>query len=258
MKNLFILWKKEMIENGQNGKWIWLPIAITLIGISQPVTSYYMPQIIEMAGNLPEGASIVLPTPSGGEVLAGTLSQIGTVGTLLFVLAIMGVISNERANGSITMVMVRPVTPLQYVASKWIGQLLITLTSFLLSYFLTWYYTNLLFSSVSWQAALGSFAIYSLWIVLIVSFSIWMGTLLKGNGAIAAVSISFLGILSLLTSLFPRFMKWSPGNLREHATVLLIEQPAQDHLVLTLVVTILLCSLFFGLAVTSFKRLERF
>ena len=92
MKNFLTLFKKEMKESLRNGKWIWLPIVLIIIGISQPITNYYMPQILEAAGNLPEGAVIDFPTPTGEEVLMGTMSQYGMIGTLLFVLATMGVI----------------------------------------------------------------------------------------------------------------------------------------------------------------------
>ena len=103
MRNFLILFKKEMKESVRSGKWVWLPIVLMVIGLSQPLTTYYMPQILEMAGNLPEGAVIEIPKPSGEEVLIGTMSQYGTIGTLLFVLAMMGVISQERQTGSLTL-----------------------------------------------------------------------------------------------------------------------------------------------------------
>ena len=55
------------------------------------------------------------------------MSQYGTIGTLLFVLATMGVISQERQNGSLTLVMVRPVSAFQYIGSKYAAQLFILL-----------------------------------------------------------------------------------------------------------------------------------
>lgn len=258
MRNLFVLWKKEMVESSKNGKWIWLPIVFMIIGITQVFTNYYLPEIMEHAGNLPEGTVISIPTPTGAEVIAGVLSQFGTIGTLLFVLATMGVMSNERVSGAVTLVMVRPVSALQYVSSKWLGQLLIAIASFCASYLITWYYTNQLFSSVDWLVVWQSFLIYSLWIVLIVSITILAGTIFKGNGAIAGISVLFLGVLSVLTTLLPKFMKWSPANLREHATIILMGQPAQDHLVLTIVSTIVLCVAFFALAVIRFGRAEQY
>ena len=258
MKNMLVLLRKEMVESMKNGKWIWLPIVFVIIGITQPISSYYMPQIIEMAGNLPEGAKIELPTPTGEEVLAGTLGQYGTIGTLLFVLATMGVISNERQNGSLTLVMVRPVSATQYILSKWLGQLILTLSALFLSYGLTWYYTNLLFNQVSWSAFISSFLVYSLWIVFLVSVTIMLGTVLTNNGGIAGSSISFLAALSLITGLLTRFMEWSPATLRDQATNILVHQEVLDTFLLAISSTIGLSAVFVALAVISFKRLERF
>ncbi|KKK38623.1 membrane protein [Mesobacillus campisalis] len=258
MKNFFILFKKEMKESVRNGKWIWLPIVLMIIGVSQPLTSYYMPQILEAAGNLPEGAVIDIPTPTGEEVLIGTLSQYGTIGSLLFVLSMMGVISQERQNGSLTLVMVRPVSAMQYIGSKFLAQLSILFSALAASYLLTWYYTNLLFNYVPWQLMLTSFLVYSLWIVFIAAVTIFAGTLLRSSGGIAGASILFLSLISLLTTLLPKYMKWSPASLRTQASTLLMEGPWDSASWLVVYSTIGLSLLLFSLAVFGFKRFESF
>ncbi|EOR20763.1 ABC transporter permease subunit [Cytobacillus oceanisediminis] len=258
MKNFITLFQKEMLESKRNGKWIWLPVVIMILGISQPITTYYMPQIIEKAGNLPEGAKIEFPVPTGAEVLAATLSQYGTIGTLLFVLATMGVISQERQNNVLTLIMARPVTAFQYIASKWSSQVIIALTSLFSSYVLTWYYTNLLFSPVRWIDVLISFLIYSLWIIFILTFTIWLGTFLRNSGGIAGVSITLLAALSLLTGLATKYMKWSPATLRDQATSILIDQKNLDTFFLPVFSTIILSIILFALAVNTLKRFEHF
>ncbi|MGG0720012.1 ABC transporter permease subunit [Robertmurraya massiliosenegalensis] len=258
MKNYVTLLQKELTESFRNGKWIWLPIAFMIIGISQPITTYYMPQILESAGNLPEGTVIEIPVPSGSEVLAATLSQFGTVGTLLFVLAAMGVIANERQNGALTLVMVRPVSAIQYIASKWTGQILIALIAFLLSYGLTFYYTNLLFDPIGWELVISSFLIYSLWILFIISVLILAGTLLKSASGIAAVSIVVLGGLSVVSNLFTKYTAWSPTNLRAHASAILIDGKLLDHGLTVIITTIALSLLCLILATVRFRRFEQY
>ncbi|WP_339148715.1 MULTISPECIES: ABC transporter permease subunit [unclassified Sutcliffiella] len=258
MKNFITLFVKEMQESMRNGKWIWLPIVIMIIGISQPITSYYMPQIIESAGNLPEGAVIEIPIPSGEEVLAGVLGQYGTLATLLFVLVTMSAISMERQNGTLTLVMARPVQALQYILSKWAAQLVIALVSLLLSYLLTWYYTNLLFNKVDWKIMLASLGVYSLWVVLIISVTILAGTLLRTSGGIAGVSISFLALLTVSTGLFTKFMEWSPAKLREHATSILMQGELLENGLLVIAATLSLSLLLVLLAIFNFKRFEQF
>ncbi|OIJ19428.1 hypothetical protein BKP45_13360 [Anaerobacillus alkalidiazotrophicus] len=258
MKNFLVLLKKEMKESLSNGKCIWLPIVLMVIGISQPLSIYYMPQILEVAGNLPDGAIINFPTPTGEEVLIGIMSQYGSIGTLLFVLAVMGVISQERQNGSLTLVMARPVSALQYIGSKFIAQLCILLVSITASYVLSWYYTNLLFNHISWTLMVNSLFVYSLWVVLVVAVTILVGTLMRNNGGIAGVSIFLLGTLSVLTSLLPRFMEWSPANLRAEASIILLEGAWESSTWLVVSSTLLISALCFGLAVFTFKKFESF
>ena len=253
-----IPFKKEMKESVRSGKWIWLPIVLILIGISQPLTSYYMPQILEMAGNLPEGAVIDIPMPSGAEVLMGTMSQYGTIGTLLFVLALMNVISQERQTGSLSFVMMRPVSATEYMASKYMAQLCILLVSLAASYLLTWYYTNILFDPVPWNLMVVSLVVYSLWIVFLIAVTLFVGTLLRNSGGIAGASMMFLAVMSLLTTLFPKYMEWNPANLRAEASIILLEGEWLRSTSLVATSTLALSLLFFGLAVYAFKKFERF
>ncbi|WP_338472448.1 ABC transporter permease subunit [Niallia sp. XMNu-256] len=258
MRIFMVLFKKEMMDSVRSGKWIWLPIVLMVIGISQPLTSYYMPQILEMAGNLPEGAVIDIPMPSGAEVLMGTLSQYGTIGTLLFVLALMNVISQERQFGSLSFVMMRPVSATQYMASKYVAQLCILLVALTASYLLTWYYTNILFDQVPWTLMLASLAVYSLWLVFLTAVTLFLGTLLRNSGGIAGASVMFLAAMSLLTTLLPKYMEWNPANLRAEASIILLEGEWQRSTSLLSISTLALSFLFFGLAVYAFRKLERF
>lgn len=228
MRTFWILFKKEMQESIRNGKWIWLPITLILIGISQPITSYYMPQLLEMAGNLPEGAVIELPTPSGAEVLSGTLSQYGMMGTLLFILASMNMIAHERKNGSLTFIMVRPVDSVHYIVSKYVAHFVILSVSLFLSYLLTWYYTNVLFSSVSIEVMLKSFLTYHLWLLLTIAIVTFVSTVIKQPGGIAGVSAFALVGITVLSQLLPKYMEWSPANLSNEAMFILMNEPSSN------------------------------
>lgn len=71
-----------------------------LLGSSTPLSTYFMPQILENFGGLPEGAVIDIPTPTGTEVLAQTLSDFGLLGVLVLTLALMGIVSAGTAERS--------------------------------------------------------------------------------------------------------------------------------------------------------------
>ncbi|QFT87427.1 putative transmembrane protein YxlG [Bacillus sp. THAF10] len=105
---------------------------------------------------------------------------------------------------------------------------------------------------------LSSLVVYSLWIFFNISVTILAGTLLRSAGAIAGVSMFFLALLSASTGLFSKFMTWSPSNLREHATSILMQGELLDKGWLVLSMTLALSVVFISLAVFHFKRFEQF
>ncbi|MDQ0255837.1 hypothetical protein J2S74_003221 [Evansella vedderi] len=79
---------------------------IVLLGVTQPITSYYLPDILKNFGGLPEGSLLEFPLPTGPQVLAETLGQFSQIGFLVLVLAFMGTVAGERNTGSSIMVLV--------------------------------------------------------------------------------------------------------------------------------------------------------
>lgn len=221
MRQWLVLYRKEMLDMWRSGKWLWVPAVCILLTVMTPVSHYYMPQILEMAGNLPEGTIIQIPVPKPPEVMAETLSQFGTMGVLILVLASMGIVAGERASGMAAMILVKPVTPASYLTAKWAGLLTLALTGFLAGYGLAWYYTELLIGHVAVAQAAAAFGMYALWLVFILAVTLLMSTWLKGNGAVAAVTLLIAVVLSLLAGLPFRFLQWNPGRLGGHAAAVL-------------------------------------
>ncbi|MEC1259110.1 ABC transporter permease [Bacillus swezeyi] len=222
MNSFYILFQKEWKESWKDGKLLWLPVVLILLGLIQPISLYYMPQIIDMAGNLPDGAVIDIPKPGGEEVLVSTLSQFGTVGTAIFVFSVMGSIVNERNHGSLSLIMARPVNPIHYIGSKWLAQVLLVLASFTVSYGLAFYYTNLLFGKVGIDRFLLSLSVYSVWIVFVMTVTLFFSALFRHIGGVAGGSITLIAAVSLAGSLFPRFTEWTPDKAKSQASYIIM------------------------------------
>ncbi|WP_223068684.1 ABC transporter permease [Paenibacillus caui] len=258
MNSFGTLFVKELVEAWRDKKLVWLPVVMCILAILQPISLYYMPQIMNKAGNLPPGTEIKIPVPTGEEVLAGTLSQFGVLGIAIVVLSVMGSIAAERNSGVLSLIMVRRVSPLQYIGSKWAAQAVMLLASFAASYLLACYYTALLFNQVAWTRILASLGIYSLWILFAMTITLGAGTLLRKSGGIAGISLAFIAALSLCSSLFPRFMKWSPSNAQSQAAKLLTEGAGSASLPVMLVSAAVLIAVIFFAAVACFKRYETY
>lgn len=208
---------KELLELARSMKLLWVPLVFVALGIMQPVSLYYMPIILEHAGNLPEGAVIEIPTPAAGKVMADTLSQFGVLGLLVLVLVFMGTVSGERGSGTASMILVKPVSIAGFLVSKWTAMLLLACLSLLAGYAAAWYYTELLIGSFAAEAFAASFALYSLWLAFAMTVTLMFSSLLRSAAGAAFCSLGFLAALSLAANLLPQYVGWTPGALSGYA-----------------------------------------
>src|SRR5690606_14270934 len=93
----------------------------------QPITSYYLPEIIKAAGELPEGAVFDIPVPTPQEVIVQTLGQYSQIGILILVLAFMGIVAAEKNSGVSDIILVKPVSFAIYITAKWVSSAIMTL-----------------------------------------------------------------------------------------------------------------------------------
>jgi ABC-2 type transport system permease protein len=210
---LITLVQKEWLELLRSFKLIWVPLVFALLGIMQPLSSYYMPVILEKAGNMPEGTVIEIPLPSGAEVMAQTLSQFGVLGLLILALAFMGAVSGDRNSGAASLVLVKPVSFSSYILSKWLGMMILSWGALLVGYAASWYYTWLLIEAVDLMPFLLSYVLFGLWFTFILSATLLFSTLLRSAAGAAFSALGLAMLLSLLSGLIPKYLGWSPGSL---------------------------------------------
>jgi len=220
MRNTLLLYFKEMLEMGRSYKLLWVPVVFILLGVMQPVTMYYLPELLAASGDISAELASALAVPSAPEVMAQVLNQYNTIGILLVVIAGMNVVAGERYSGTAALVLVRRVTPAQFIVAKWLGHITLITLSYALSYLAAWYYSSIMMGSLEWGTTLQAGAIYLCWILLGSSIIVLFSTVLKG-GAAALVSILLLVVLTMSYSLLPSWFSWSPARLAPDAMSLL-------------------------------------
>lgn len=250
------LFQKELIENLRNFKWVWVPLVIILISIMDPITSYYLPQIIDVVGGMPEGTKIELPEYRPSDIVMMSLSQISLIGVAVIVLMSMGTISGERKSGVSELVLVKPVSYANYITAKWASLLLIVLVSLFLGMLACWYYINLLFGELSFGMLLQIIFFYGLWLALVVSLSIFYNTLFKVPGLVAFLTIATILLMKLVTTIFAHLLEWSPNNISGYIHQLLISGSVSSELVGAAVVAIIMVVLLVLGSTFAFKSRE--
>ncbi|WP_216829696.1 ABC transporter permease [Alkalihalobacterium elongatum] len=240
MRQWWVLFTKELLEMWRNFKWVWLPIVFLLLGMTDPLTSYFMPQILDTVGGLPEGAVIEMPLPSGNEVLLMVTSQLNMLGVLIIVLAFMGTIAGERKSGVTGMVLVKPVPFGSYVTAKWVALLLIGVISLFVGYLAGWYYGSILFDPIPFTLFIQSYLLLAGWYIFILTLTIFFNSIFRIPGLVAFVTLATVIVLSIITNTFERWMTWSPAQLTGNVGSLLMEGRLLPDFGLTVIVTLIL------------------
>jgi ABC-2 type transport system permease protein len=256
MSQWMTLFQKEVLEMWKNFKWIWVPLTFILLGVSEPLTSYYLPQIMKSVGGLPEGAIFEIPKPTAGAVLASGLSQYSTIGVLVIVLGTMGIIAGERKSGVAAMILVKPVSYFSFITSKWAGSLLLVWISLFIGYISTWYYTGQLFDWVPIGEFFQSFVLYGLWLTVILTVTVFFSAALLSPGMAGFISLALALIISILSGALSHLLEWSPSQLTSYAGVLLAGGELPSDTMPAILIALLLIVILLWLSVFLFKKKE--
>lgn len=222
MRMFWILYTKEMLETVRSYRLIWIPVVFLILGIMQPLVTYYMMDILEASSNVPPGLMDSYVMPEAAAVMAQTFSQYGTIGMLILALGTMNSLAGERSSGAAELLMVRPVAPLAVVCAKWAGHLTVLAAALGLGALGAGYYTEELMGSLSWSGVMAAAGIYGLWLLCAVSLTLLFSSLLRGPAAAGSALLTAAG-LTLAYSLMPGWLEWSPAALPGLSSQILLE-----------------------------------
>lgn len=102
MKQFSVLLQKEFQESWRNFKLLWIPLVFVSLGIMDPITNYYMEDILNAVGYMPEEFQMVWPEFSAADIIMASTSQFQMIGLIVLVAVFASSISKERQNGTAT------------------------------------------------------------------------------------------------------------------------------------------------------------
>lgn len=228
MNQFGVLLKKEWRENLRNYKLFWIPAVFILLAITEPVSNYFLPQILDSLGNLPEGTVLEFPVPEPEQVMAAIMGQYQLLGLLILVLAYMGTIAGERKSGAATLLYARPLSFPAYFLSKWFMASAIGLLSVWLGFMAGYYYIYLLFGSIEFIDLMRFGLTYSLWVLLVISIVLFSSAWMPNTGLAAAMSLGIILISQLVDSLVGTYWPISPLKLPAYAAAWLENGPVMS------------------------------
>ena len=242
MNPFMVLMKKEYVQMARDYKLVWLPLIFILLGISQPLLTYYLPDILASVGG---GEGIIIDPDmapnTGGEVIAATLgSQFDQIGLMILVISLMGIIQADKESGMLGFILTRPVPAGAYVGGKLLSHFTVTALSVAIGYFLAYAYAVFLFSGVSLVTAVLALLLYLVWVLFIVSLTSMLSTMINGQPVIALAGIGILLLCSMTSGMHPVMAWLNPAGMSLHAVQLLAAGAPGDGVYVNMAVTLIL------------------
>ncbi|MGE6490584.1 ABC transporter permease [Exiguobacterium sp. NPDC077395] len=232
------IFKQEWRESWANKRLIWIPIALMLLASMQPLTLYFLPDILASGGNLPDGAVIEIPTPTPEEVLISVSEQLRQIGLLVILLSAMHTFSHERTNGTLAWLKSLQIPTSRIVVSKWGHYALLTVGSILLAQTAAAYYTVILFDAFDWLDFLISTTLLICHFVVQLSIFFLIAAMLESGVVAVVLTLGLHFVMSLLIGWVDLdWMPWMLGPLSSE--VLLTEADIMWPLVTGMLVVIL-------------------
>ena len=255
MNQFKTFFKKEWLEMWRSLKFVWVPLVFVILGIMDPITYYFMDDILASVSNLPEG--FPLPEVTTLDIYTAVIGDFQLIGLFVLVAIFASSISRERQTGTATLLYVRPISFASYFLSKWAMAIVLAVGCVVLGYFSTFYYTNLLCGSVPFDKFLAMVGTYCVWIIFAVSFTLAMSAAFKTS---VAMAISFLVIPifvmidSVIESLVGSFWTMTPWKLGNYGVQIIAGDVVWKDYYWSLAITIILTIVFIILGIFMSKK----
>lgn len=214
MNEFSVLLQKEFREAWRSWKFLWIPLVFALLGMSDPLMNYYMMDVLNAVGNLPEGFVISIPELVPADLLQASIGQFQLIGLLVLIAAFVGSISKERANGMATLLYIRPISFAAYFMSKFVVMSAVGLISIVAGFTASVYYTVILYGKFEMPMLLASFVTYFVWLLLVFAITLLMSAAFKTGIASAFAFIVIFGgqIVDAIVGMFWTVSPWKlPG-----------------------------------------------
>lgn len=217
MSQIAIL-KKEFKEIFKSYKFIVIPLLFALMGVMSPIMAKITPQLLK---SLAAGMSITLPTPSIHDSYEQFLKNLNQMLVVVLILATMNVVVEEKQNGSIILVLTKPISRISYILSKFLAHLFLVLISLIIGSVFFAYYSNVIFYRFDYYEFAVAMFFYFLYVMSFISMTIFISTI-SPNVTISAI-LSFVGftLLNLTSFLAKKIAYFTPASLSSQESLVL-------------------------------------
>jgi len=253
--NSFKFLKKEFKEILKTYK-IWVvPLIFIFFGLMSPIVVKLLPKILE--GQMKaQNIAFKMPTPTAIESFSQYFKNLSQMGALAVILLSMGIVSEEKAKGTLQLVLTKPVSRTSVIISKLIAQSMLVCLSVLLGAICCYFYTLVLFKEGNAGLFSQSTVLYIIYYLLLIAITLFFSTLFSNQVAAGGVSLIFFFGLTILPSISQFMAKYSPYALTVIADNILKKEDVFSKSGWPLLISVILIIILLVLSCQIFSRQE--
>lgn len=248
------LMKKEFFEFLKTKKLMGIIAVFIFFAISSPIIAKIMPEFIK---TISSGITIIVPPPTWKDAFLQFFKNLNQMIFLILVLIFIGSIAEEKNRRTASLVVSRGIDRKIWVLSKFIFGLLLTSLLSLISFFICYYYSAILFPGTEFLPSFSSLLIFLVYITFVISLVIFSSSV--GNNTIQAggIFIVVFVILNLL-NIFPSIKPYNPVTLSSIETQWIVSRVDWSSAVKTIISSLVLSIIFLitGMFYFEYQELE--
>lgn len=190
--------KKELLEFIRTPKLIILGALFVFFSIIGPLTAKYMNELIAAFAS---DIDVSFPDPTYVQSWEQFYSNMTSIVLIVLIIMVAGIVSGEKAKGSIYLVLTKRLTRRGFILAKCIASFMLFTLLYGVALLIHIYYTHVLFDRVFYEGVwLSIVSIYMLGIFF-TSFSILMSILVKSTTHAALLAFFAYAVFNILTLL---------------------------------------------------------
>lgn len=249
--------KKEFREIYNTRKKIVLTLIFFILGMTAPLLQFYLPVLLRTIGNISNGRVEVKVVKEAKylDSYAQFFDNFTKIGTISIILVFMGIISSEKVKGTISMVLTKPVSHLNFILSKFVAGLAFLVFSYLISIVTFILYNFILFPDFKLKHAFIGLGLMGVYLIFLLAVMILASTITK-SGLISAGIGGATAITLMFVSKIPSIGNYLPGSLNTIGLDIIKETRHPSDMWMSLTVTCFIIVLLITSSVLIFKRQE--
>lgn len=254
MKSFLTFTKKEFMESLRTYKFFILIIIMAIFGLMSPIIAKITPDLLSSMDLA--GMEISLPDPTYIDSFSQFFKNITQMALIAIILLFSTSVCHERIKGSCILMLTKKLSRTSFILSKFFSMCILWTVSYVISVITAIYYTKYLFPYDNIENMVLSFGCLWLFVILILSISIFCSTLFSVSQYGAMIG-SFIGWLAVnLTTYIPKFKDYSPSLLASENINLIIGKASIENIHSAMITTVILIIVLLVSSCLIFRKQE--